>query len=508
MSSTKNALGSKTVPAEVTVDASLTTQVESRRIRLILSLATAVIVAVHLVINRSFLLMDPDNWWHVRVGLDMLQTHVLPQVDSYSFTFAGAPWIAKEWLGQIVMALGYSAAGWNGVMLVTILPIALTLFLMTWFLSATLRPTLAVAIVFVAVLLLSRLFNARPFIFSFPIIVLWTEYLFRAARHDRAPSLWLLPLIWLWANLHGTFTFGFIIAVFAGFACLERVKLSNPRLLGQWVLFGVLCVLVSLINPYGYRAILATFTVSSGNEAVPYIGEWHPFIAGTDHYQEATLLLIVAALLLSRLRIGLAHTLFFLFTLHLFLAYTRFQYLFVLLMPLVLATEVAAQFPALSARAWAAEARDRLERFLLAHFTAIRAVIALGGAAAVAALIVLPTTPSETTSAKGALAFAKAENLTGNVMNSYNFGGTLIFHGIKTYIDGRTDQLFLNGFMSNTVTMGTSAGKPVLEAEIENRAIRWALLTAEDDRIPYFKQLPGWRQAYADPNAVIFVNDN
>src|SRR4029077_11963074 len=30
--------------------------------------------------------------------------------------------------------------------------------------------------------------------------------------------------------------------------------------------------------------------------------------------------------------------------------------------------------------------------------------------------------------------------------NQYDFGGYLMFRGIKTFIDGRTDQLFLQGF--------------------------------------------------------------
>jgi hypothetical protein len=508
MSSTENALGQKMVsPDEIGV-AGHSTLADNRRIRLIFSLCSALIVAVQLCIHRSALLMDPDNWWHVRVGLDMLTTHVFPRVDTYSFTFAGAPWIAKEWLGQILLALGYSTAGWGGVVLVAILPIVLTIFLMTWYLSESLKPTLAVVVTLAAAFLLTNLYNARPFIFTFPIIVIWTEHLYRAARSQTAPSLWLLPLICLWANLHATFTFGFIIAAFAGLAWLSQAKLSQPKQLGQWILFGLLCVAVSLINPYGFQAILATFTVSSGNEAVPFIQEWRAFNAGADYFQEAALLLIVAVLLLSRLRIGWAHALLFLFTLHLFLAYMRFQYLFVLLMPLVLAAEVAAQFPALSARVWAAESRDRLERFLMARFSAVGTVIAAAGVATTAALVMLPSTPSEEVSAEDALAFAREHHLSGNVMNAYNFGGTLIFHGIKTYIDGRTDQLFLNGFMNKTVEMGTSAGKPLLEAEIKAQAIRWALLTAEDKRIPFFREMAGWRQAYSDKNAVIFVNEN
>jgi hypothetical protein len=111
-------------------------------------------------------------------------------------------------------------------------------------------------------------------------------------------------------------------------------------------------------------------------------------------------------------------------------------------------------------------------------------------------------------SAAGALAFARAHNLSGNVLNSYNFGGTLIFHGIKTYVDGRTDQLFLDGFSTTAAEMGTPAGKPILQKEIDERAIKWALLTADDSRIAFFNELTGWRKAYEDKFAFIYVNEN
>ena len=41
--------------------------------------------------------------------------------------------------------------------------------------------------------------------------------------------------------------------------------------------------LVTLLNPYGIKAILATFSVAYGNEAVAYIDEWQPFNA-SDSY--------------------------------------------------------------------------------------------------------------------------------------------------------------------------------------------------------------------------------
>ncbi len=263
---------------------------------------------------------------------------------------------------------------------------------------------------------------------------------------------------------------------------------------------------MTLLNPYGIKAILATFTVAYGNEAVAYIDEWQPFNPSNSYLMEGFLLAALLGLLVSKLQIGWVKALFLLFNLHLFLMHQRFCYLFVLLVPLVLAAEIGDQFSWVSARRWAKEPRDRLEQFLAAHFHS--AYAAIGVLLVFTAAIFSSAShvePSPKTSAKDALSFAQQHNLSGNVLNSYNFGGTLIFHGVKTFIDGRTDQLFLNGFMTETVSAGSSAGRPILEEQLKTYAINWALLSTGDNRIPFFDELPDWRRAYSDENAVIFV---
>src|SRR6476620_4368843 len=100
--------------------------------------------------------------------------------------------------------------------------------------------------------------------------------------------------------------------------------------------------------------------------------------------------------------------------------------------------------------------------------------------------------------ASGALEYARKNGLSGNVLNSYAMGGTLIFHRIPTYIDGRTDQLFLQGFSQRDLDSGKTTGKPILTALLRQYDVKWTLLESQDSRIPFFDELPGWRRAYAD----------
>jgi len=485
---------------------SLPPAVEAWRMRLVFSLISAATMVVLMVVRAPTLLQDPDSWWHIRVGLDMLATATFPTIDSYSHSFAGQPWIAKEWLSQVLLALAYKGAGWNGVALIIATAISLTVFLLAWQLGEALKPSLAMALALSLALLSAFVFTARPHVFTLPIIVVWTACLLRAAGAGRPPSFALLGLLWLWANLHASFTLGFVIAAIAGLEILIRYRLAQPRLLVQWCIFGALCPLVSLINPYGLKAILATFTVAGANEAVPLITEWRPFNASATPLNEAALLLMLLGLLISGFRIGLARALFVLLALHLYLTHERFVYVFFLLVPLALAVQVAEQFPVLSIRTWMTEQRDGLERFLLGRYRLVfgaSVALAIGAGSILASGPVVE--PSQKTSAKDALTFAAQNGLSGPVLNSYEFGGTLIFHGVKTFIDGRTDQLFLNGFTQADDAMGRSTGKPLLETQLRKYGIDWALLSAGDTRIPFFDELPGWTRAYSDRYAVIYT---
>ena len=61
--------------------------------------APTLYLVVLLVGNK--LLNDPDTYWHIVVGQWIL-AHGFPHADPFSFTFAGKPWIAKEWLSQLL----------------------------------------------------------------------------------------------------------------------------------------------------------------------------------------------------------------------------------------------------------------------------------------------------------------------------------------------------------------------------------------------------------------------
>ncbi|WP_374331482.1 hypothetical protein [Aestuariivirga sp.] len=473
------------------------------RFRCLVGLCVMLVFGSLLVAARQALLGDPDIWWHIRTGQWMWQHGSWPVADPFSHSFAGQPWIAKEWLSQLLFAAAFGAAGWNGVMLLSVAALALAAGVIYGSVSAQLNPLYAAMATFVALGLACSAFTARPHLLSIVLVVLWTHLLFSASWQGRAPRLWWLLIILTWANLHAAFTLGFVIAGFAFLDAIERGRLARKDILAKWLVFLVLCPVVSMIHPYGWRAIWATWTLAGGNEAVPLISEWQPFNAQVDVVQDFGLLALVLAALLSGLRLGWARALLIVLLLHMFFIHVRFAYLAFPLLPVIVAPEVARQFPRISFATWSTQPRDGVEAGAARAFGAVAGVLlaALAGLG-LAQLLVLPTAPPERVAATGAIAFARANGLTGNVFNNYDFGGPLVFNGIPDFIDGRTDQLFLGGFTTRFMS-GPDTVEALAEA-LRTYRIDWTLLPPGDVRNALLARMPGWTKAYADPYAVIY----
>lgn len=199
------------------------------------------------------LVLDGDTGWHTRTGEQILKTGLVPQHDLFSFSKAGAPWFAWEWLTDVQYALLHARWGLGGVAVYSGLIICSSAYVL-------LRTMLSVGANVFVCLVLTLLYvggsslhhHARPHVwtllfFAFSAGLLWHD------RRQPTRLLWVLvPLTCLWTNLHG----GFLALIAnAGLASLGT-WLENPR---RWQLsiryFGLTlaCLAASLINPYGFR---------------------------------------------------------------------------------------------------------------------------------------------------------------------------------------------------------------------------------------------------------------
>ena len=453
----------------------------------------------------ALLLGDPDTFWHIKLGTDILNSGHLPITDSYSFTYVGQPYVSKEWLSEVLFAGSYKLWGWNGVMLLTLLAAVTSILLLFRELARYLHPTFAALFAIVIINMMSPVVVARPHILTLPIAIYFTGRMFRAAEAKQAPSFWLLALIAIWANLHGSFTLAFVIAGFAFLHIFFQIRFNEKSLLIKWVLFGILCPLAAMIHPYGYEPIRIGMQMMATNKAMAYIQEWMPLNAKDDIIIIYFMLAALAGLIGTRMSLGWAKTLFIIFVLNMMLTHGRFVYVFFLLVPVVIAPNIADRYPDISLDKWLARARDPLEDLVAKWFAPLAGVISI--CAIVSALIFLQNkmpAPPEDTAVKKPIAFAFANNLQGNVFNEYRYGGSLIFHGIKTFIDGRAEQLFTGEFFPDYINSGKHDGAKLFKDLIEKHQVTWTLLPSDDLRNGFLDQL-GWKKAYSDDKTVIYT---
>ena len=449
---------------------------------------------------------DPDTFWHVQVGHDIWQAKALPTRDQYSFTFLGKPWIAKEWLSQLAYYSAYRTGGWDLVVVVAALAVSSAITLLFLALSTRLRATLAMGIALLAAFAASGTYLARPHILTFPLLIAWAHYLLNASEKDRAPSFWLLPLIVLWTNLHASFPLAFVIAGLCFLNFLERNRLSKPAESTLWVLFLTACALATLVNPYGYRVPLVTLQFLRGNEAMRYISEWQATELASSMVHMGLILSVLASLLYIGIKLRVAKIIFFLFVLYMFFEHFRFSYIFYFLAPLIVAPEIEAQHPRLSAAGWVDEEADPVMGFLRRYGVWLGTGFALVLAAVTAAFLLLANVRQRPEIApRAALAYARAAGLTGHVLNYYDFGGFLIFNGVKTFVDGRADQIFNGGFMGEIAATEKPDGGAVLAGQLKKYDITWTLLPPSDPRVIVLDRMPDWKRAYSDKFAVIHV---
>jgi hypothetical protein len=76
------------------------------------------------------LLSDGDTGWHIRTGEWIVAHHGVPVRDIFSFSRAGDPWYAWEWLSEVLFAWLNSCGGLAAVALFSILLIAITFMLL------------------------------------------------------------------------------------------------------------------------------------------------------------------------------------------------------------------------------------------------------------------------------------------------------------------------------------------------------------------------------------------
>jgi hypothetical protein len=298
----------------------------------------------------------------------------------------------------------------------------------------------------------------------------------------------------LWANLHGSFTFG--LAMIAPIACdafwraahSERLNVLRP-----WTLFALLAVVAACLNPYGPEIILVTFRTVALGAALTTVTEWRPQDFTHLGAFEVIMLGAFGLALYRGVTLPVLRIVMVLGVLHLSLSQVRHADLLGMLAPIFLARPLAEQFTAL--------AGDRTGLTLRpSAWLPATAVLLLIGVTGLASLRHDVSPPARITPANAihSTEIAKA----GPILNDYDFGGYLDFVGVAPFIDGR-GELYGEAYMLRHNRALSLENLPDFLRLLDEYHIGATLLTPSTPAVALLDRLPDWKRIYSDDVAVV-----
>jgi hypothetical protein len=446
----------------------------------------------------EILLRDSDSLWQIKIGQWILDHGAVPYTDVYSFTRFGEPWISSSWLSQVLYAIVYGLSDWAGPVILSSLAIGVTIAIFIHLLSPHFDPARSILIAALALLQSASHFFARPHVLALPVMLAFVGGLLVAADRRSQPSWWLLPLMALWANLHGGFVLGLALIGPIG---LEAIWCTDPgrrfALAARWALFGIAALAASCCTPYGWDTLLGAAKILSMGKLLSLIWEWMPVSFSSFTFFEATLLALIGFALFGRLKLSVPRIILLLGLIWMALTHVRNIEVFAFLAPLVLAKPVAEQFG--MAEAVASGFGETRSPPYITILSAI-AIAAAGWASTAAFVAHHHFSFQNPVAAVDLLEQRQARR----IFSTAPFGGYLITRDIKVFIDGRAE-LYGEKFVMDYFDATEARNLDNLLRMLDEYRIDATLLNATSPAAHALDHVKGWKRLYTDDIAVIHV---
>jgi hypothetical protein len=463
-------------------------------------LGTMLVGAVFIA-GRMFA-VDPDLWWHVKVGQNILATHHWPTTDPYSFTVAGTPWMAFEWLGDVLLGSVALVAGLRG--LEALLIMLGSAVLLALYVYATLRSGKCKAGFITAAslyVLATPSFSLRPQMLGYLFLIL-TLIALELFRQGKSHAIWFLPPLFLvWINAHGSFIVGLGIIFVYWASGLKAFRLGGIEATcwraGERIrleLIFLLCLATLPVTPYGVRLAVYPFEMAFSQPVnVASVLEWQPMpfnILGGKLF----LALLLGFLLLQvafRFTWRLEELALFLFGTVMACLHVRFLLLFVPLFAPMLSMILVR---------WLPRYEKEKDKYLL------NALLMAGMIAAMVHYFPSLEDLGEKVANHfpvRAVEYLRQHPVPGPMFNTYGYGGYLVWSGQKVFIDGRGDIYEYGGVFSDY--MHITLAKPGALAVLEGYHVGSCLLERDEPMSTLLSASPNWKKIYSDNVSALFV---
>jgi len=451
---------------------------------------------------------DTDTWWHLRSAEHTLSEGMI-YTDPFSHTYLGETWINHSWGAQIIMLGAYNLLGDAGLALLqSILAVGGMALL---FRASEGNVYLRGFVIILGATTASVFWSARPQMFSFLISCYFIYELYRYKANPTRAIFRLIPAMFIWANLHAGWSIGFIVmgAVLVGESLNRFNKNSNLEWRDIIQLGAVMigCLLVTLISPYGLDNLLVPINTVSIGSLRELIQEWNsPNFQGRETWAFiVSIAVLFATLSGSRRPFDFSHWFLISGTMFMALLYGRNIALFA-----VVSTPLIAYYAnsILEHNNWVLRPRTRVSR-MSGRINALLIVIVLFGVSIYLVGSVLLPEPIREAQTEflpvEAVEFLNEQNLEGNLFNSYNWGGYLMYFAQQhpVFIDGRTDLYGNFLFTQRNIAFALTDW----QAELDAFDIEIVFVETRSSLDIAMQQSTQWESIYRDELAVIYTRN-
>ncbi|MCU1234725.1 MAG: hypothetical protein JWP63_2692 [Candidatus Solibacter sp.] len=443
---------------------------------------------------------DSDFWWHLRTGQYIVEHRALPAPDPFSWTTSIARDVypgesrtryfnlTHEWLAQAAIYGVWRIAGFPGV--VAARALTMTAFcglvgLVAWKRRGSFFAALAAALAAASV--------ARLFAFDRPYHVTYFFLAATLAILEFRRFLWLLPPLFLiWANSHGGYFLGWILL---GAWCVQSL-VERRRDRALW-LTSAASILASGVNPNGFQTFRALLDYRQSFLQTQLL-EWTRPVLWPPSEFSVLLLASLAALIWARRRARVADWLIWIA----FAAASLSAYRNIILVGLFAPIVLVAYAP------W------KLRMPAIAPYALAFLLIAATGFGAMRGSF-FQFRAAEWKYPSGAAAFLTTHHIDAPLFNTYEYGGYLMWRGLRTFIDGRAlSESVFQDYARILYNHDASDGRPSGEDLLARYGVQVIVMnTFEPSTAPIYLLAPAladpaqttWKLVYNDPQALIFM---
>lgn len=192
----------------------------------------------------------------------------IPHSDPYSFTAHGHPWVLESWLASLFYGWVLELGGSHGLLLLHA-ALATGLAVLVWRLT---RPagTLVGRILAAAAALAvgTGYWTPRPLLMALVAMAV----LVLAVEDERVPAWVVVPVMWLWVNVHGSWPLALVyLGLRMAGRAVDRTSLGRLPMLSAAAAGGIL---LGALNPYGLALLTYPLVVVTHHQAFAHIAEW------------------------------------------------------------------------------------------------------------------------------------------------------------------------------------------------------------------------------------------